>query len=104
MNENNNPIRTTTKESDLSEADLNINNCNTPSKIANSQTYLTTYKRSRYIFERKLYLEDKLNSELIRKASNNLVIFGDSITNFRDIIKISSIKKSMIAEKQSNIF
>ena len=46
MNENNNPIRTTTKESDLSEADLNINNCNTPSKIANSQTYLTTYKRS----------------------------------------------------------
>ena len=71
MNENNNPIRTTTKESDLSEADLNINNCNTPSKIANSQTYLTTHKRSttvvnrrqenQDIFERKLYLEDKFN-------------------------------------------
>ena len=71
MNENNNPIRTTTKESDLSEADLNINNCNTPSKIANGQTYLTTHKRSttvvnrrpenQDIFERKLYLEDKFN-------------------------------------------
>ena len=71
MNENNNPIRTTNKESDLSEADLNINNCNTPSKIANSQTYLTTHKRSttvvnrrpenQDIFERKLYLEDKFN-------------------------------------------
>ena len=42
---NNNPTRTTTKESYVSEANLNLNNCNRPSKIANNQTYLITHKR-----------------------------------------------------------
>ena len=34
-NSNNNPTRTTSKESYVKLADLNLNNCNRPSKIAN---------------------------------------------------------------------
>ena len=66
----NNPTRTTTKESYLNEVDLNLNNCNRPSKIANSQTYLITPKRLATVVNRrpenqdiskvrKLQLEDK---------------------------------------------
>ena len=44
-NSNNNPTRTTTKESYVSEANLNLNYSGKPRKIANSQTHLTTHKR-----------------------------------------------------------
>ena len=63
-----NPTRTTTKESCVSEADLN--DFDRPSTIANNQNYLITRKipttvvrpenQDIYIKERKLYLEDKL--------------------------------------------
>ena len=88
MNSNNNPTRATTKESYLSEAHVNLNNCNRPSKIANSQTYLITHKRperpeNQDISKRKKVVSRRQTySESTRKASNNLVIFGDSITNF----------------------
>ena len=57
-NPTNNPTRTTTKDPYVSEVDLNLNNCNRPNKIENSQTYLitTNYCRKQkesYMYERK---------------------------------------------------
>ena len=52
-NSNNNPTRTTTKESYVSEANLNLNYSGRPRKIANSQTHLTTRKRPTTIVNRR---------------------------------------------------
>ena len=39
-NPNNNPTRTTTKESYVNEADLNLTNCNRRNTTENNQAYL----------------------------------------------------------------
>ena len=57
----------------VGKADLNLNDCNRPSKIVNSLTYLLTHKKipttvvnrwpenqEIYMKEKRLYLEDKL--------------------------------------------
>ena len=44
-NSSNNPTRTTTKESYVSGANLNLNYSSRARKIASSQTHLTTHKR-----------------------------------------------------------
>ena len=92
-NSNNNPARATTKESYVSEANLNLNYSSRLRKIANSQTHLTTHKRptaavnrrpeNQDIYERKKVVPERQTyGETIRTRSNNIVIFGDSITNF----------------------
>ena len=53
-NSNNNPTRTTTKESHVSKAKLNLNYSSRPSKIANSQTHLTTHKGPTTVVNRRL--------------------------------------------------
>ena len=94
-NPNNNLTRMTTKESCISEADLNLNNSNRPITIANSQNHLIMHKRPTtvvnrrpekikiYIKQRKLYLEDKLT---VNRSEGQviiyIVIFSDSVTNF----------------------
>ena len=50
---NNNPTRTTTKKLCVSEADSNLNNCNRPIRIANSQNYLMTHKIPTTVVNRK---------------------------------------------------
>ena len=52
-NPNNNHTKTTTKDSYIIEADLNLTNCNTPNTIANSQTYLITHKRPTTVVNRR---------------------------------------------------
>ena len=90
---NNNPTRTTTKKLCFSEADSNLDNCNRPIRIANSQNYLMTHKIPTTVVNRKPENQDiyktkktvpgrKTYGESIRKTSNNIVIFGGNITNF----------------------
>ena len=92
-NSNNNPTRTTTKESYVSEANLNLDYSSRPEKIVNSQTHLTAHKRQTTVVNRRpenqdIYKRKKVvpgrqaYGEKIGKRSNDIVIFGDSITNF----------------------
>ena len=92
-NSNNNSTRTTTKESYVSEANLNLDYSSRPRKIANSQTHLTTHERPTTVVNRRPESQDIYKSkkvvpgrqtygETIGKRNNNIVIFGDSITNF----------------------
>ena len=52
-NSNNNPTKTTTKESYVSEANLNLNYSSRPRKIASIQTHLTTQKRPTTVVSRR---------------------------------------------------
>ena len=92
-NSNNNPTRATTKESYVSEADLNLNYSSSPRKFANSQTHSATQKRPTIFVKRRPENQDiyetkkvapgrQTYGETIGKRSNNIGIFGDSITNF----------------------
>ena len=92
-NSNNNPTRRITKESYVSQANLNLNYSSRPRIIASSQTHLTTHKwptavvnrrpKNQDIYERKKVVSGRRTyGEMIGKRSNNIVIFGVSITNF----------------------
>ena len=92
-NSNNNPTKTTTKESYVSEANLNFDYSSRPRKIAHSQTHLTAHKRPTTVVNRRPENQDiykrkkvvpgrKTYGETIGKRSNNIVSFSDSITNF----------------------
>ena len=98
-NPNNNPKRKRTKDSYVSEAGLNLNNCNSlnicnsPSTIANSQAKLINTKRPTTVVNRRPENQDiserkkvvpgrQTYGELVRKRSNDIVILGDSIKNF----------------------
>ena len=92
-NSNNNPTRATTKESYVSEANLNLKYSSSPRKFANSQTHSATQKRPTIVVKRRPENQDiyetkkvapgtQTYGETIGKRSNNIVIFGDSITNF----------------------
>ena len=82
-NQNNNLTRTTTKESCISEADLNLNNSNRPIIIANSQNHLIMHKRPTTVVNRRpenqdIYKRKKVvpgrqtYGESIRRTSNNI--------------------------------
>ena len=105
------PKRTRVKESQGSEADWNLNNCNSLIIVIDrpwSQIVQITWlslkdelllwtedqKIKISLKERKLYLEDKtsVNRKKNPKTSNDLVIFGNSITNFSRYKKIFPIK------------
>ena len=58
-NSNNNPTRMATKESYFSEADLNLSNCNRPSKIANNQTYLISHKKPTTVVSRRPHIHER---------------------------------------------
>ena len=113
-NSNNNPTRTTTKESYVSEANLNFNYPSRPRNVANSQTHLTTHKRPTTVVNRRsenqdIYKRKKVVpgrqtcGETIGKRSNNIVIFRDSITNFSRYHKNTFNQKSTTVKQDSNI-
>ena len=113
---NKNPTRATTKKSCVSEADSNLNNCNRPNTITNNQNHLITHKRPTAVVNRRpenqdIYKRKKVVSgrqtygESIRKTMNKIVIFGDSITNFRRYHKNILNQKTMkIVEQDSIVF
>ena len=114
-NSNKNSIRTITKKSCVSEADLNFNNCNRPNTIVNNQNHLITHKRattenqkpeSQDICKRKkVVYRRQTYGELIRKITYKIVIFSDILTNFsRYYQDILNQKIMEITEHDLNIF
>ena len=100
--------RTRAKESQVSEADWNLNNCNRlnncnwPTTITNSPNYLIKPKDQLLLWKEdqkiKISLKEsctwktKLQWIEEKKKSNDLVIFANSITNFSRYQKIFPIK------------
>ena len=106
-------------ESQISEADWNLNNCNSltncnrPTTTTNSQNYLIKSKRpttlvnrraeNQDISERKKVVPRRQNfSESKKKKSNDIVIFGNSITNYSRYQKIFPIKNLLNCQSDIN--
>ena len=99
----------------MSEANLNLTYSSRPRKIANSQSHLTTHKRPTTVVKKRLEIQDiyqrkkvvpegQTYGETIGKRSNNIAIFGNSITSCSRYHTNILIKKSKIVKQNSNIF
>ena len=75
-NSNNNPTKTTTKESYVSKANLNFDYSSRPRKIAHSQTHLTAHKRPTTVVNRRPENQDIYKR---KKVVPGRQTYGDNI-------------------------
>ena len=115
-NLNKTPKRTRAKESQVIVIVNNCNSfntCNRPTTTTNSQNYLIKSKRpttlvnrraeNQDISERKKVVPQRQNfSESKKKKSNDIVIFGNSITNYSRYQKIFPIKNLLNCQSDIN--